>query len=393
MKKKQTKKNKFLIRKIVAIIVIVVFIFFIRDWIYEWSEKRQTENTRLMLNNEIIETDSKIYVEDSTIYISEEDIKNIFDKTIYYNVGDKELITTFNTHVAVMHLNQKDIMINDSNAQIDGQLKEIDNKIYLPITDLKLVYDLEVEYSTASNMVILNSTTLAKEQVIVLKDTNLKKKRNPFSVTIETLKRGDYLYIVAEEGKYFKVRTSNGNIGYIKQSKVSDKEVIREIYHEDELSIKVIEDDLKLDSDYKNLKPEAGKTNVAFINNFYLQKDVSISNLIDVNSEVYKNCINSLKDKNIEVFSKFVNDANVSNVFSTYEKRNIIINKLYELMVQNQYKGICIDFSEIDDINSFYRFLIELTPKFKESGFIVVVQKNELMEAEKVKNIVDFVVD
>lgn len=60
--------------------------------------------------------------------------------------------------------------------------------------------------------------------------------------------------------------------------------------------------------------------------------------------------------------------------------------------MQKRYKGICIDFEKIDDVNSFYRFLIELVPKFRDSGLKVMVKLNQQMNVEKVKNMVDFTI-
>lgn len=77
---------------------------------------------------------------------------------------------------------------------------------------------------------------------------------------------------------------------------------------------------------------------------------------------------------------------------ATYEQRNKIINDIYQKVIQNQFNGICIDFAEIDDVNSFNRFLIEITPKFKESGLTVFVKKNKFIDTKKIKSIADFVI-
>lgn len=208
-RKKSKKSKKFLIRKIVAIIIIIVIILAVKNLRYKFSTKEKTEQTRLLLNNNFVELSSNIYVENSIIYVSEEDIEKIFDNTIYYNVGDKELITSYNKHVAVMHLNKNEMIVNDSVLQTQGQLKAIDSKIYLPLTDLQIVYDIEAEYSESTNMVIIDSTTKSKRQVIVLDDAKVKLSKNLFSVTVEKVKRGDYLYVIEDDGKYKKVRTSS----------------------------------------------------------------------------------------------------------------------------------------------------------------------------------------
>ena len=66
---------------------------------------------------------------------------------------------------------------------------------------------------------------------------------------------------------------------------------------------------------------------------------------------------------------------------------------MYQKTLDGDFKGVCIDFEKIDDIHSFYRFLIELTPKFRESGLLVAVKLKPQLDKAKVKGIVDFVLE
>ncbi len=63
------------------------------------------------------------------------------------------------------------------------------------------------------------------------------------------------------------------------------------------------------------------------------------------------------------------------------------------MVVKNQVKGINIDFETINDVNSFYRFIIEITPKFKESGLKVCVTLNKNINRDKIENIVDYIIE
>ena len=174
---KKIKINKFFVRRIVAVIFIIAICICIGNLITKYSYEEQTKQTRLLLNNELVNLSNNIYVENDVIYISEEDVKDVFDSTIYYNVGDQELITTYNRHVTVLHLNQNQAIVNDSNVNIKGCLKEIDSKIYLPLSDLEIVYDIEVEYVDSNNLVIVDSTLKSKMQSMALEKTKLKKRQ------------------------------------------------------------------------------------------------------------------------------------------------------------------------------------------------------------------------
>ncbi len=335
MRKKKSKK--FLIRRILAIFILLILVVISGELVQDLSNKNQQKQTRLLYNNELVSLIHPIQQEDGVIYLSEEDVKTIFDDTIYYNVGDKELITTFNKHVAVLHLEETQMLVNDSNIQMQGKLKEFDSQIYLPLTDLEIVYDIETEYAKNTNMVIMDSTAKAKSRVMTMKKTKVKARKGPFAKTLETVKPGEYLYVIAEEGNLQKVRTTAGNLGYVKSKKVFNKEVLREDWVE-----KVVES-----SDFQD-------TDELFI----------------------------INQENTKV-------TTTSTAFATYAQRNKVINEVYAAIIQSGKYAVCIDFQEIDDIHCFYRFVIELTPKLRESGMKVALKLNQQIEEEKMKNVVD----
>lgn len=109
-------------------------------------------------------------------------------------------------------------------------------------------------------------------------------------------------------------------------------------------------------------------------------------------SEKYQNYIRWLENNNINLWATITNDTDVSEIMLTYDDRATVINNIYSKLVENNYKVINIDFTKINDINSFYRFLIELAPRLRESGIKTVVTYNNSMNEEKVKNIVDYIV-
>ncbi len=388
--KKKKKINRFLLRRIIAIVAVLLIILAFRRFCYWIWSQQEIKQTRLLLDNEMIGLSNPIMIEDSVVYVSEEDVKTIFDDTIYYNRGDKELITTYNKHVAVLHLNETQMIVNDSIVQMQGNLKEIDSKVYLPISDLGIVYDLEIEYATTTNLVIANSITKAKKQAMLLKNSHIKKSKWPFALTIETLKRGDFVFVLEENGRYQKVRTSLGKIGYIKIRKTSDVEILREDLLEEIDQINYLEGY----SEIRNYdeKPDlvADQENVVIIDDFVLEKEAKIKSQVDVHSENYQPYVQWTEMNEIGMIANLKSETSIAETLATYEQRNKVINEIYQKLMEKQYKGICIEFEKIDDVNNFYRLLIEMTPKLKESGLKVVVKLNQQMDKEKVKSIVDF---
>lgn len=202
------KSKKFLFRRIVAVLFIILLIFGIRKVGYYFWCNNQKREVRILLNHEMVSLINHVYVKDSILYVSQEDIKKMFDETIDYDSEDEKLITTCNKHIAVLDLNENYMLLNDVSFPMKGKLQEINAKLYLPLSDLETVYDIEVTYSEKTNIAMIDSTNKAKKQVMALKNAKIKASKLPFAITIEKVKRGDKLESLEQNGKYQKVRTS-----------------------------------------------------------------------------------------------------------------------------------------------------------------------------------------
>ena len=136
MRKKQKKLNKLKIRRclIIGFVVIIFLLILICSNIIR--KNKEYKNLSILLDDEFIKTKNDVVLEDDNIYFSKDDIQSIFDETIYYNEVEKELITTYNTHIALLKVDETYGLINDENIELKGNLKEISGKIYLPLTDL-----------------------------------------------------------------------------------------------------------------------------------------------------------------------------------------------------------------------------------------------------------------
>ena len=89
-----------------------------------------------------------------------------------------------------------------------------------------------------------------------------------------------------------------------------------------------------------------------------------------------------------------VNNSNVSDTLLTYSQRTQIIKELKEKVLEYNFFGININFKTIDDINSFYRFIYELVPRFKSENLkVVVTVNNNNLDRIKIENIVDCIIE
>ena len=388
---KRKKIDKYVGRRTAALFIIVVLILIVINLIFG-NDKEKINDLKILYNNEETKYADVIVDSEDRIYFSIFDITNIFDSNLYYNDAEKEIITTFNKHVALLKVDETFMVVNDSNINLSAEVKEFNNTVYIPITDMELVYDIEVSYSEEENILMLDSIDEAKKEAEVVKKTKVKEDRGLFKKTLEKIDVGSIVVVIEELENYYKIRTENGNIGYVKANKLSEVKSVRDDYVVQKLPLNLLtkNTDVKV---YENIAFKENHLNVlnpAIIN---IDSNLKIASNAVVNTDNYSKYVNWADEKNIYVMPTLKNSTSVSECLMTYANRNKIINDLYVFLIKNKAKGVYINFNEIDDVNSFYRFLIELTPKFKESGMYVIVEDNKVLDKNKLETIVDYVVE
>ncbi len=389
MKNKKIKKLKIRRCAIVLIFIILILILIISK-----INKNNYKKLTILFNNEFIEFSKDVIVNDNqNILFSKDDVQKIFDDTIYYNEVDKELITTYNEHIAVLKLDDENAQIDDENIKLKNKMQVINNQIYLPITDLQVVYDIDLEYSKNSNRIIMDSTTNKKIEASVIKKTKVKSKKGLFSKKIEKLIIGDKVTVLEQIGKYKKVRTSLGNIGYVKNNKLDEEIVIREEKKYDKQNLEVYRNYSNISGIYDNIQVDEEKLNVVIPTFFFLEKDNQVLDKTMNNTATYSVYKTWTDNNKLTILPTFSNNESVSKSLLSYSQRSAVINSLKNQLLNYNYIGINIDFSTVDDFNSFYRFIIELVPRFRKSKLKVAVTLNDNIDRSRIEKIVDYIIE
>lgn len=394
MTRQKRKLNKLKVRRCVIILIAILILIISIICIKINKEKNRYKELSILLNNEFIELINKPIIDNNkNIFFSKEDIQDIFDKTIYYNEAEKELITTYNTHIALLKVDEKYAEINDETVELKGTLHEVDGKIYVPLTDLANVYDLDVYYSQKSNRIIIDSTLKSKKEASIIKKTKVKSKKGIFWKKIDKLIIGDVVTVLETDRKNKKIRTPLGNIGYIKSNKISEEKTVREDFLYENKELEVYRNYSNISGIYDNLEVDEKKLNVVVPTFFYLEKNSKVLDKTTSTTATYSIYENWTDTNKLVIMPTFTNNESVSNNLLSYAERSTVINSLKKYLIKYNYIGINIEFNTIDDINSFYRFILELAPRFKEAGLKVAVTLNNNLEKSRLENAVDYVLE
>lgn len=377
-KRGKNKKAKKVINIVIGIVAFIIICLIANNYIV--FDKNKTIN--LVINNKNVTSNLKnqVLIENNTIYLSQSDIENFFDKHIYKEDETNEIITTYGKKIAAIGFEKNSININGSDKEIYAHAIEKDGQVYLPISEMKDVYDVEIRNIEKTKVVTMDSLDREQKKAIVTSNLSVKSSTNFLTKTVDRIKKGDSVIIISSDKGYTKIRTEKGKIGYIKSKKVANGITVREEMKEE----KQIEGKVNLVWDYYSnvgSAPDRSGTSIDGVNVvapafFYLDDD---GNLKDNIGEKGENYINWAHDNGYKVWPMVSNaEAGLtltSEIMNSYAKRQKLIEDIVDKCVEYKLDGINVDFENMkqEDKDLYSRFIIELTPRLKEMGLVTSV--------------------
>ena len=265
--------------------------------------------------------------------------------------------------------------VNDSEVNLLDSIIKIDNVIYLPISDMEMVYNIEVKYIKETNRLIIDNLNKGLIKATVTENTAIKFKPRRLSKNIGELKVGEPVDAFYTTSKGWRqIRTSNGIIGYIKANKLGKEYILRQDMEEKEEALIISK------QDYQK-------------NKIKLENKESVK-IIDVFSENQENIETSDNIKLWTVVSNKPLEQKINDMIDDYKLRTELIDSILEKSVKNNVTGVIVDFGGIASTNnSIQRFIIELTPRLKEIGIDVALVLNQNINKQDYINIVDYVIE
>lgn len=379
----RTKDNKKKIKKILIIIIAIILIGTIAYNISNNIIVDKNKSINLVINNKNVTSNLKkeIIIENDNIYISKQDLGNFFDKYIYEDTENNNIVTTYNNKIASISLEKNKININGSTKNTYAHAENKEGIIYVPITELEDVYGIEIKYLPDSKVLTIDSTSKEQKKGIITKNVSVKSSTKFISKTIDKVKKGSYVIVVSEDKGYTKIRTENGKVGYVKTNKVANTVVVREEMQE----TKQIEGKVNMVWDYYSEVASAPDrtgvkmdgVNVVSPAFFHLNTSGELTENVGTKGQAY---IDWAHSNGYKVWPMVQNAGNgmlnvTSNIMNDYNKRQKLINQIVNYCVKYKLDGINIDFENMkkEDKDMYSRFIIELTPRLKDMGIVVSV--------------------
>lgn len=372
---KEKKKGLNMFSKIIIVCLFIIVVGIAINIAPNYIRNEIKNKINLIINNNNVTSSLKYDIwigENDVIYISTKDIANFFDDNIFYDNKYDQIITSSNTKLATLKLNEKSMYVNSSKVTIFGAAVEKDGQFYLPFSEMKTVYNIDINYIKDSNVVIIDSLDREQKMANASKDTNIKYMPTSISKTVDKIKKGNSVVVISQENEWTKVRTSNGKIGYTKD--LANIRVVRE----------QLEDEKQIDgkislvweyfSEYGSAPDRTGTTmqGVNVVSPTFITLKRLGQGEIDANiGNSGRKYIEWAHNNGYKVWPSISNNGykdTTSEIMNDYKLREKLINNIINLILEYDLDGINIDFEymNMSDKDMFSRFLIELAPRLKE---------------------------
>jgi len=377
--------NKNVIKKIAIITAILLILIFILVIAKNFAKENIDNTINLIINNNNVTSKLKndVIIDENIVYVSMDDIERYFDKYIYIEEETNEVITTYDDKIASIGFEANKLTINGSVKKINATAIMEQEIVYIPISEMLEVYNVELKNIEQSNTITLDSLDREQIKANVKSKAIVKNAGKLLSKTADKISKGSTVIVIdSEEGtNWSKVRTENGKIGYVKTSKLENITTVRE----EEIIEKQITGKVNMFWDYFSqwvqAPNRAGQTingvNVVSPSFFYLDEDNGT--LKENIGEAGKAYIEWAHLNGYKVWPMISNaEAGIkitSNILNSYTKRQTLIQSIVEKCAQYNIDGINVDFENMyeEDKDKFSRFIIELMPRMLEMGIIVSV--------------------
>lgn len=377
---KEPRKKENILKRIVIIAILLLIVIFVLNKAENYLKEKTANEINLVLNNKNVTANLKheIIEENGNIYMSMDDIKNYFDK--YINIEDEinEIVTTYDKQIASIGFETNKLTLNGATKKIYAHAIKKDDVIYMPIVEMKDVYNLET--TIVENNVILDSLTRKQVKAYAKSNLSVKWKADFFSKTVDKIERGDVVVAIEEKDGWTRIRTENGNVGFVKSTKLTNYTTTRDDWEEEKQITGKVNMFWDYYSKYVQAPDRTGQViegvNVVSPTFFYIDSNGNLKNKIGESGKKY---IEWAHSNGYKVWPAIQNDEAgikvTSTILNSYTKRQELIESIVDVCVEYQLDGINIDFENMyeADKDKYSRFIIELVPRMLEMKIVTSV--------------------
>ena len=391
-------------KKVLNVIYCLVILLIVAGLIYQVDGVKESSNKNytLVIDGDNIVYKNKIFVEKGGLYLPFNTVKKVIDEDIFFDDKVKKLIVTTENEVVKFEdgKNKKQVNLKEKECKNPFLIKE--DIPYVPVTELKELYGLEIVVNEDNKMVSINNKKDSHQKVLE-NGVKLYSKLDTKSKVLENIKLNDEIIVYGEEKlkhpRWIKVTTRKGNTGYIFRKTnlaIEDKNVAKKEEAKENKSKEKVVMFWQQGNSLEVLGDKKDVINVASPDWFDI-----ISNTGDIKEKIDESYFARAKAYGYKVWPMFSNVNTegakelTSKLLNSEASRERLIKNILSIVDKYRLDGVNLDFENMKDEEKhlYTEFIRELAPLLRERKVTLScdVYFVKYIERDRVAKAVDYV--
>ncbi len=367
----------------------------------------------ITIDNEVVGAKGMLY--DGKPYVEYAVVRDYLNKRFYLDVNENILLYTLSTGTIRVDVGSKDYTLQKETKSKDYVILKMEgSEAYIALDFVQEYTNLSYELYEDPDRVMIVSDWGETTVATVKKKTQLREDADVKSAIItNTLKKKD-VTIISEDGKWKKIRTEDGYVGYIKSNCLKDQKDITISREFKEQKYSNITKDYTINLAWHVVGSSAANNTVletiantkgltTISPTWFMVKNTSG----DISSYASSQYVNYAHQSNIEVWALVKDfDGGIGSpeetlkLLSKTSNRENLVNQLISAALKHDIDGINVDFENVSKEcgEHYLQFLRELSLKCRQNEIVLSVanpvpsQYSTQYDLEEQGKVVDYVI-
>ena len=374
----------------------------------------QKENQlAITIDNEVVGAEGMIY--DGKPYVEYAVVRDYLNRRFYLDVHENILLYTLSEGTIRVDVGSKDYTLQKETKSKDYVILKMEgSEAYIALDFVQEYTNISYELFEEPDRVMIVSDWGETTVATVKKKTQIREAAGVKNAIITHASKKDGVTIVSEDGKWKKIRTEDGYVGYIKSSCLKnqkDTTISREFKEQKYSNISkdytinlawhVVGSSAANNTVLETIANTKGLTTIA--PTWFMVKNTSG----DITSFASSQYVNYAHQSNIEVWALVKDfDGGIGSKEETYtllsktSNRENLVNQLISAALKHDIDGINVDFENVSKEcgEHYLQFLRELSLKCRQNEIILSVanpipsQYSTQYDLEEQGKVVDYVI-
>lgn len=374
-------------KKILSLLILIITLALISLYIISGYTNLVSDPTytisdeiKLILNGNILESTSKSVVKENEIYVGIDIVSDAIGIDVIWDEEDRVAILYTGEDVVRFYGDNSKMKINREKVKDNNSMIIKDGQPFFIIDFIKRYSQYQVVYIQDTNRLIIDEIGKVKRKAQPIDELRLRKSKSVWSEVKDIIKENEIIYVYKIDEEWSFIRSERGYFGYLRNKDIKLGEEFKiSIEKKEDISIEKKEKiNLTWEFVYgknpstKNLKAING-LDVISPTWFYIENEKG-----EIRDKASKNYVEWAKENGYEIWGLFDNQFDpdlTGKILNSSNSRETVINNIIDLAIKYELEGINIDFENIyqKDKDMLTQFLKELYPVAKENDLTVSI--------------------